>query len=223
MNVFCDFDGTITLQDTTDVALEAFASPEYMEWERKWEDGVITGRECMERQTRLIKADSDMLRSLCNRIPIDAGIYELEIGCLNNGALLVIVSDGIDLLMEEVLKIRGLSHLPHHSNHLAWYGNRYPLLSFPHADSNCRGGCGVCKCRLIEQARFGATPTVYIGDGLSDTCAINCADRVFAKSRLRDYCLKNGIVHDSFETLTEVALSLFPKALALRLTVGVGR
>jgi hypothetical protein len=117
---FLRFDGTVTLRDTTDAALEAFALPEYREWERMWEEGRITGRECMERQTRLMNACPEMLRSLCNRIPIDDGIYDLESECIRSGSLLVIVSDGIDLLMEEVLTTRGLKHLPHYSNRLDW-------------------------------------------------------------------------------------------------------
>ena len=213
LNVFCDFDGTITLRDTTDAALEEFASPDYREWERLWEDGRITGRECMERQTRLIDARAETLRSLGNQIPIDDGIFDLENECVRNGSLLVIVSDGIDLLMEEVLSSRGLKHLPHYANRLGWDENQGPFLTFPYGDLHCRGGCGVCKCRLLEQARFGSAPTVYIGDGLSDTCVVHRADRVFAKSRLRDYCLKSGIVHESFETLAEVAFSLFREAL----------
>ncbi|HEV8342829.1 MAG TPA: HAD-IB family phosphatase [Candidatus Binatia bacterium] len=206
---FLRFDGTVTLRDTTDAALEAFALPEYREWERMWEEGRITGRECMERQTRLMNACPEMLRSLCNRIPIDDGIYDLESECIRSGSLLVIVSDGIDLLMEEVLTTRGLKHLPHYSNRLDWDEERGPFLAFPYSDLNCRGGCGLCKCRLLERPGFGIAPTVYIGDGLSDICVVHRADRVFAKSRLHDYCLKSGIVHESFETLTGVALSLF--------------
>ncbi|HET8563691.1 MAG TPA: HAD-IB family phosphatase, partial [Candidatus Binatia bacterium] len=161
MNVFCDFDGTITLRDTTDAVLEAFALPEYRKWERMWEEGLITGRECMAQQTRLITAHPQVLRSLCRAIPIDPGIYELEAACIKNAALLFIVSDGIDLLMEEVLSTRGLNHLPHYSNRLGWDKQQGHFLSFPHGDLNCHGGCGVCKCRLLERPDFGIAPTVY--------------------------------------------------------------
>ena len=208
MKVFCDFDGTITLRDTTDAVLEAFASPEYRQWEVMWEKGLISGRECMERQTRLIKACPEMLRSLCRRIPIDAGIYALESASIRTESLLVIVSDGIDFLMEEVLNIRGLKHLPHYSNRLGWDKARMPFLTFPYGDSNCRGGCGLCKCHLLKLDGFGAAPTVYIGDGLSDICAVHRADRVFAKDRLREYCRRNHIVHEPFATLSDVAVAL---------------
>lgn len=211
INVFCDFDGTITWQDTTDAVLEAFAEPEFRGWERKWEEGFITATECMERQARLIRAEPNLLRAFLSHITIDPGFYMLQRGCFKTGASLVIVSDGIDFLMEEVLRVRGLERVPHYSNHLSWNDQGSPFLSFPYQDPDCDGGCGVCKCRLLKQ--HGPAYNIYIGDGLSDRCIAHRADRLFAKKRLQDYCRREGIAYEPFETLSEVALALFGKEL----------
>jgi 2-hydroxy-3-keto-5-methylthiopentenyl-1-phosphate phosphatase len=208
LDIFCDFDGTITQLDTTDVVLETFALPVYRKWELLWEQGEITGRECMERQTRLIHASPETLKLVCKHIVVDPGIYELESACRKNGSSLTIVSDGIDLLMEAVLQPNGLAHIPHYSNALAWDKQSRPFLRFPFRDPNCRGGCGVCKCKLLDHARQGAR-TVYIGDGLSDSCVAQRAERVFAKNRLREYCLSNGLSHEPFADLSEVVRVLF--------------
>lgn len=207
IGIFCDFDGTITLEDTTDAVLEAFALPTYKEWEEKWEEGKITAQECMKEQSRLLRVSPESLRSFLKEIPIDPGIYALEEQCLAHGAPLTIVSDGIDFLMEEILRLKRLSHIPHYSNRLCWDPEGRPFLTFPYADLNCRGGCGVCKCRLL--AGDEEIPTVYIGDGLSDCCVVGRAGRVFAKKKLRDHCIKEGIAHRPFETLTDVARALF--------------
>ena len=216
MKIFCDFDGTITLEDTTDAVLEAFARPEYRDWEQKWEDGIITARECMRQQAALIEGSPEKIRSFLAHIWIDPGIHVLEEECTKNGASLVIVSDGIDFLMETILRAHGLDHLPHYSNRLRWGEDGRPALTFPHGDAVCQGGCGVCKCRLLEQDDPSRVQTVYIGDGLSDRCVVHWADRVFAKKRLHAYCLAKGVIHDSFETLTDVARSLFGKPSALQ-------
>jgi len=216
IKIFCDFDGTITKQDTTDAVLEAFAWPEYRDWERRWEEGLITARECMRQQTRLIQADPETLRAFLSRLTIDPGIYGLEQACIKNGASLVIVSDGIDFLMETILRLHRLDHLPHYSNRLQWGEDGRPALTFPYGDAVCQGGCGVCKCRLLERDGAPDVQTVYIGDGLSDRCVVHWADRVFAKNRLHAYCLAKGIIHDSFETLTDVARSLFGQPAALQ-------
>ena len=116
LNIFCDFDGTITEMDTTDAILEAFASPEYRDWEVLWEQGLISGRECMERQTRLIRAHPQMLRVFCQRLPVDVGIYEIENACLRTGSSLMIVSDEVGFWMEAVLTARGLGHMRHRAD-----------------------------------------------------------------------------------------------------------
>ena len=165
----------------------------------------------MKEQARLIRVSPEALRSFLREIPIDPGIYALEEECLAHGAPLTIVSDGIDFLMEEILRLKRLSHIPHYSNRLCWDPQGRPFLIFPYADLNCEGGCGVCKCRLL--AGGGEISTIYIGDGLSDCCVVHRADRVFAKKKLRDHCLKEGIPHSRFETLSDVAQALFREDL----------
>jgi 2-hydroxy-3-keto-5-methylthiopentenyl-1-phosphate phosphatase len=46
VRVFVDFDGTISLEDTTDVILERFADPEWRKVESEWLAGIIGSREC---------------------------------------------------------------------------------------------------------------------------------------------------------------------------------
>jgi 2,3-diketo-5-methylthio-1-phosphopentane phosphatase len=207
-NIFCNFDGTITVDDATNTILEAFALPEYRDWERLWERGIITGRECMDRQTRLIRARPESLRLVAACLSIDSGIYELEKVCARTGSSLVIVSDGMDILMEAVLRARGLGHLPHYSNKLLWQNDRSLYLMFPFADPDCQGGCGVCKCKLLGEKSQDA-PAVYIGNGLSDCCVAWRAERLFAKGRLREYCVKESISHEGFADLSEVTRALF--------------
>jgi 2-hydroxy-3-keto-5-methylthiopentenyl-1-phosphate phosphatase len=45
VRVFVDFDGTISLEDTTDVILERFADPEWRKVEAEWLAGIIGSRE----------------------------------------------------------------------------------------------------------------------------------------------------------------------------------
>jgi 2,3-diketo-5-methylthio-1-phosphopentane phosphatase len=210
MDLFCDFDGTITLHDTTDAVLETFASPIYREWEQQWEEGAITSLECMQRQTELIQATPESIRNFLEHITVDPGIYLLEEGCRATGSSLTILSDGIDFLMEGVLQRLGLSSISHYANRLNWNNEGGYFLTFPHRDWNCEAGSGVCKCKLMEKSAPSGREKVYVGDGLSDRCVVHRADRVFAKKRLQDYCLTQGIAHVPFRTLTEVALLLFP-------------
>ena len=209
--VLCDFDGTITKTDVTDAVLEAFALPAFREWERRWERGEITGRECLSRQVELIQADRATLVRFAADLPIDEGIVTLDQRCAEHGIPLIIVSDGLDLLIEAVLRRRGLSHIPAISNRLVWNGNGSPSLSFPFASPDCLIGAGTCKCAVATSGGFSLKETVYIGDGRSDRCVSTVAQQVFAKGRLQEWCDLQGVDCEPFETLTDVTERLFRK------------
>jgi len=46
--------------------------------------------------------------------------------------------------------------------------------------------------------------SVYIGDGVTDYCAVNYADIVFAKDKLASYCWKRNITYFEFKTFFDV-------------------
>jgi len=209
--VYCDFDGTITSLDATDAVLEAFALTEWRAWEARWVKGEITSQECLARQIELIQADRDTLVEFAADLPIDEGIHTLDRLCTEHGVPLTIVSDGIDLLVEAVLRRQGLLHLPVYSNHLHWDDNGHPTLRFPFAKRACDSGAGTCKCSLTLPTDPLSSHPVYIGDGRSDQCVSGKMQTVFAKGSLLNWCDRTGIPCIPFETLAEVANRLFVK------------
>ena len=209
--VFCDFDGTITSVDATDAVLEAFALPAWRDWERRWVAGEISSQECLSRQVELIQAERDTVVDFAAELPIDEGIIALGRRCAERSVPLTIVSDGLDLVVETVLRRHGLLHLPVFSNHLRWDECGRPSLSFPFAARECESGAGVCKCSLALPAGRASSSTVYIGDGQSDRCVSSKIRAVFAKGALQGWCKGKGIAYIPFETLTEVTEHLFPR------------
>ena|SRR5215831_4631538 len=213
--VYCDFDGTITSLDATDAVLETFALPAWREWEERWVKGEITSQECLARQVELIQADRETLVQFAADLPIDDGIFALDRCCAQNGVPLTILSDGIDLVVEAVLRRHGLLHLAVFSNHLHWDDRGHPVLGFPFTSKECKSGAGTCKCSLTLQSDSASTHPVYIGDGRSDRCVSTRIQTVFAKGNLRDWCQLNSIRCIPFEALTEVVAHLFPKEARL--------
>ncbi|HJT19427.1 MAG TPA: MtnX-like HAD-IB family phosphatase [Nitrospira sp.] len=214
--MFCDFDGTITRVDATDAVLEAFALPQWREWEQRWVNGDITSQECLSRQVELIRADRDTLVTFCGELQIDEGIRILDRRCVELGIPLTIVSDGLDLVVEAVLRRHGLLHIPVFSNHLCWDENGIPTLSFPFAEPACESGAGTCKCALTAAWRHPSSRAIYIGDGRSDQCVSAKMPTLFAKGALKQWCETEGLDHFAFETLADVAEHLGTKG-ALRL------
>jgi len=71
MQVFCDFDGTISVQDATDFILARFADPEWQDIEEQWKKGIIGSAQCMQRQVALIRANKQQLDTALDAIEID--------------------------------------------------------------------------------------------------------------------------------------------------------
>lgn len=204
-DVFCDFDGTITRVDATDAVLEAFALPAWREWEQRWVNGEITSQECLSRQVKLIRADQDTLVRFAAELPVDEGILILDRQCRELNIPLSIVSDGLDVVVEAVLRRHGLLHLPVFSNHLRWDEEGIPSLSFPFARPECESGAGTCKCASTIRSKRPSSRMIYIGDGRSDHCVSAKIQTVFAKGTLQKWCAAQNITYLPFETLGEVA------------------
>ncbi len=213
--VYCDFDGTITSVDATDAVLEAFALPAWREWEQRWVQGEIGSQECLSRQVGLIQADRETVVDFVAALPIDGGIVALDRRCRERGIPLTIVSDGLDVIVEAVLRRHGLLHLPVFSNHLRWNEEGVPVLSFPFASPGCRSGAGTCKCALTRDAGPALGRAAYIGDGRSDQCVAATIQTLFAKGTLREWCDRQAIAYEPFETLGEVADRLFTQEARL--------
>jgi 2-hydroxy-3-keto-5-methylthiopentenyl-1-phosphate phosphatase len=96
--VLCDFDGTITPDDTTDGILATCAYPEWKEIEDQWEAHEISTQDCMEQQTLCIRARSRRkLLSYLERVNIDPLFPSFVEFCRENDLSLIVQSDGYDL------------------------------------------------------------------------------------------------------------------------------
>lgn len=182
-----DFDGTVSLTDTTDHLLERFAAREWLDVEQDWIAGKIGSRECLVRQAALIDASADELAAALADAEIDPHFPEFVKLAQAAGASIQIVSDGFDRSIHHILAREGLS-LPVISNRLVPMGDRHWRAEFPFASDDCSAMSGVCKCQTLNSERF----TVMIGDGRSDFCIAGRADFVLAKGKLATFCEERG-------------------------------
>jgi len=70
---------------------------------------------------------------------------------------------------------------------------------FPYYDEHCNW-CGTSKRNILMSNTndlYGDI-SVFIGDGISDSCIVNYADIIFAKKNLASYCWKNNITYFEF-------------------------
>src|SRR5215475_8128124 len=96
LSVLIDFDGTVALEDTTDLLLERFADPLWRQVEADWVAGRIGSRECLSRQIDLVRASPSDLDELADEVAVDPGFTDFVAAARSMGLRMVIGSDGFD-------------------------------------------------------------------------------------------------------------------------------
>ena len=200
--ILVDFDGTITQEDVGALIFDTFAREENRKIVSLWLQGKISSRECLERLCRLVKVSRSELRKFVLSQKIDGNFGDFVDLCKCKGLKLVILSDGLDFYIKLILKKFGLERLPFYSNVLRFKGNKLEP-RFPYFDKGC-GSCGNCKRYHLTTLKKKGQKVVYVGDGLSDKCAVREADLVFAKGDLSRFCENEDIEHQLFSDFGDV-------------------
>lgn len=194
-SILCDFDGTIAVEDVTDVLLERFAHPQWRAFEDQWKAGQLSSRRCMQEQIRLLDVDVDELNAAIDDIRIDPAFPAFVRAAHRTGWPVCVVSDGLDYAIRRILSHHGLGNLPIYANHLVQNGERGWRLESPWSSQSCGVDSGTCKCERSRIAGSDGSRTLLVGDGASDFCAAEHVDFVFAKHRLIEHCRAQNLHH----------------------------
>jgi 2-hydroxy-3-keto-5-methylthiopentenyl-1-phosphate phosphatase len=215
LKIFCDFDGTVTKND---VWVSAFGK--FIKDKKKFEivceeftSNVITARECNLRELDLMEDFTfETLDEYLKEEKLDDFFKDFLVYCNENNYEITLLSEGLDYYIDYILKREKLN-LKFYSNKLLIKntieknGKKFLKLTcdFPFSDENCFY-CGMSKRNIIinNTNDLENEISVFIGDGISDFCASNYADIVFAKKRLASYCWKNNITYFDFKNFKDV-------------------
>ncbi|MBS0363813.1 MAG: MtnX-like HAD-IB family phosphatase [Proteobacteria bacterium] len=204
MRIICDFDGTITRQDTTDLVLERLADRKWAVLQDAWLAGKLTGADCMTGQIALVGGSQADLEAVLDSVQLDPGFAEFVAWCETMGFPVSIVSDGVDRFIDRILTRHGLDRVTATANRLAGAPGAWSL-ELPWREAGCAAGSGVCKCAVSAPSLSERdAPMVYIGDGRSDFCVSAKADILFAKGALADHCAAHGRSYYPFDTFHDV-------------------
>jgi 2,3-diketo-5-methylthio-1-phosphopentane phosphatase len=203
----CDFDGTITQDDTSHVILNHFTGERWIPVNDAWRRFEITTEDRVRRQFGLFETSEEELGKVVRQVAIDPHFPAFVDWCSRNGHELKIVSDGFDFCIDRILSQHNLGHLEYLANHLSFQDGSL-ILDFAHQNPDCQM-CGNCKWMVSKEAQRDGR-IVYIGDGLSDRGGAILASWIFAKGLLAEYCSVNRIPfipYDSFSDILDVLRS----------------
>ena len=208
--VLVDFDGTITQNDVGALLFNSLSGEKSKRVVSQWMKGEISSKECLERECELIEITKKELKNFALSQKIDENFLDFVDLCKRERMDLAILSDGLDYYIKLILKKYHLEDIPFYSNTVRFQGRRL-IPQFPYYDKGC-GNCGNCKKYHLKNLRGAKQKVVYIGDGLSDKCAIAEADFVFAKNDLKTFCQKEKIDYFEFKDFSDV-ISVFKSKL----------
>jgi 2,3-diketo-5-methylthio-1-phosphopentane phosphatase len=202
-----DFDGTITEQDLLDEIAQTFGDEDvYREVDDGLDRDALTLHDVLRREFEPVRAPlGEVVDWLLGNVRIRPGFRELVALARERGWRLVIVSSGFRELIEPVLAHEGLDGVELVANSVeadpAGWRVRF-------RDEEACGSCGQPCKRATVAALANGGEVVYVGDGYSDRCAAESADRVFARRGLAAWLTERGIPFEPFEDFFQIARGL---------------
>jgi 2-hydroxy-3-keto-5-methylthiopentenyl-1-phosphate phosphatase len=198
MTLILDWDGTVTVDDTLILALREFGDWQvYLDAAAALERGEITLHEEIRRDAASIRAPiPEVVAWLVDNLELRPGFHELA-----ERHRPTIVSSNFRQLIDPILEREGLE-LEVRANEIEWRPAGW------RATFRNGGVCGTCgePCKRADLPRDGEI--VYVGDGYSDRCAAQAADRVFARNGLAEYLAEHAVAYEPFDDLRDVSRAL---------------
>ena len=208
IEIFCDFDGTLTNQDTLWVLLDRFAPPEWYNIELKMLAGEMSERDGLKAELRMInQPDEILLSTLLKEIKPAEGIEELIALVRQENWRMQVLSGGLRRFAGALWKDWGYGDIPLFAND-HYRNGEGGIEVIEAAIPRLQEHCNHCKRWHIEQAIKRGSEVVYIGDGLTDFCPAEVAHRSYAKGHLLEYLHEKGLEAIPFDDLRVVAEDL---------------
>jgi len=190
--VLCDFDGTITIQDTVELVLDNFAQGDWKSYDRQFEEGEITLEECLKKEFSLVKASEQEIIGALKSIRFRHGFDELAEYCRQNRIPVIVVSAGLNFVIEHFLRLKGWSHMVETCMAKTTVTPQGIRFRFPKRRDKTSANF---KQDFVKKCKSEGRKIVFIGDGTGDFDAAKEADCAFAvrSSRLAKLCEKHGM------------------------------
>jgi 2,3-diketo-5-methylthio-1-phosphopentane phosphatase len=207
LEVFVDFDGTITDVDTFDALVRAVAG------DAAWDAidgpllaGEITLREALARQAAAVRLSrAETLTFMVTHAKVDPAFGPFVDAVRAHGGAIRVVSSGIATVIHDALQ-RSNVDVDVIANDVDFAPSGWTMTFVDPSDN------GHDKAVHVRAAQLRGAHTVYIGDGISDFAAAVVADERFAKAgrALEAYCRERAISCISFTSFDEIRARLFP-------------
>ena len=204
--VQCDFDGTVTEEDTSFFLLDAFAQGDWRRLLREYKEHKISVGEFNTKAFAMVRVDKPtLLGALKGKIKVRTGFHELVNYCRKKGFRLVIVSNGLDFYIEATLKNLGLNNLEMHAAQASFHPEGMKVQYVGPDGKRLEDGFKEAYTQSFLELGYRV---IYVGNGDSDFTPAKYAHHVFATGELLVYCRENNLNYKPFENFIDVVRDL---------------
>lgn len=204
--VQCDFDGTITLQDVAFVMLDAYARGDWRKIHDDYDAARITVGRFNQAAFDLVRATrKELLSSMDGKVGIRPGFPALVDCCRRKGFRLVVVSNGLEFYIREILRRLGFPDIEVYAAQARFHNRK---VSVQYVGPDGRPVDDAFKEAYVEFFRGQNYRVAYIGNGASDYFPAKKAHYVFATDTLLETCKKAHLACLPFNDFEEVARGL---------------
>jgi 2,3-diketo-5-methylthio-1-phosphopentane phosphatase len=210
--VLCDFDGTVAQDDVGDLLFRTFAHEDADHAVDAWTRGEISSRECLEREVAAARCCPQELTQFVSARRLDPYFKDFHDFARQRGIEVVVLSDGLDYYIEQILIRNGLGQIEFFANQLSIKGDTMRV-EFPWYNMLECTECGCCKTHHLMRYKQEGYFIVYVGNGLSDRCPCENADLVLAKGELLQHCRAKNIGAVEFKNFRDVEREVLKRLL----------
>jgi len=193
IEIFTDFDGTVTDRDSIVFLTQEFGGGEEYRQQAlsRYRNSEIDLFELIQEELATVKISWDeAAKALRENISVDPYFVPFVQWCSHSGYPVSVVSSGI---LQVVSLFIGDEDVSYHAHPVEMKESGWLYQKDERAD----------KVNLLRAAKVRCK-VIYIGDGISDISAVPYVDLLFAKNRLADYCQEQAIPFFSFRNFQEV-------------------
>ncbi|MDZ5607324.1 2-hydroxy-3-keto-5-methylthiopentenyl-1-phosphate phosphatase [Bacillus pseudomycoides] len=209
IQIFCDFDGTITNNDNIVSIMKKFAPPKAEEIKQKILSQDISIQEGVSQLFKLLPTTlrDNIIRFLKETTNIRTGFEEFLQFINENNISFYVISGGMDFFVHPLLE--GLVPENRIYCNTTDFSEEYIEVKWPHpCGEHCNYNCGLCKSTLIRNLSSKNDFHIVVGDSITDLQAAKQADKVFARDFLITKCEEYHIPYTPFETFYDIQTEL---------------
>lgn len=208
--IFCDFDGTITVNDNIVAIIRHFNPPGWESIVERIVSEELSIRDGVGQLFHLLPASmqQEVIDYSITNARIRDGFPELLAYCKEQEIEFYVTSGGIDFFVYPILEQFGIPQDHIYCNSSDFTGETIKI-TWPHAcDDNCSNDCGMCKTTIIRRFPKNEYEQILIGDSVTDFQGAKLVDVVFSRSILTDKCKELGLPYHEFENFYDIISEL---------------